>query len=300
MARARSIGLIAGQGALPALASALLMQGGLPFAVFGFEGMDAALDVPSENRLPLGALDALRSRFRAEEVDQVLIVGRFDLAWLAPAGGAVEPDSTRRVVPDATRPGRSEPSPVQPDAEALALLSRLDRLDGVTLMSAIADWLTAQGLELLAQDSVLAPMMMVRGVISQRAPSSGEFDSVAPALAVLAHPKDGSLAQSVAVLDGKVVRLEDGAGTDAMIARAGEAGAGPGLTIVKAARPGQDRRLDLPAVGVETIKAMQAAGATALALEAGSVLVLDYEALRAAADRAEIAVWGFERGRVEG
>jgi DUF1009 family protein len=297
MARARSIGLIAGQGALPVLASALLMQSGLPFAVFGFEGMDVALDVPSENRLPLGALDALRSRFRAEEVDQVLIVGRFDLAWLAPAGGAVEPDSTRRVVPDATRP---EPSPVQPDAEALALLSRLDRLDGVTLMSAIADWLTAQGLELLAQDSVLAPMMMGRGVISQRAPSSGEFDSVAPALAVLAHPKDGSLAQSVAVLDGKVVRLEDGAGTDAMIARAGEAGAGPGLTIVKAARPGQDRRLDLPAVGVETITAMQAAGATALALEAGSVLVLDYEALRAAADRAEIAVWGFERERVEG
>jgi len=297
MARARSIGLIAGQGALPVLASALLMQSGLPFAVFGFEGMDVALDVPSENRLPLGALDALRSRFRAEEVDQVLIVGRFDLAWLAPAGGAVEPDSTRRVVPDATRP---EPSPVQPDAEALALLSRLDRLDGVTLMSAIADWLTAQGLELLAQDSVLAPMMMGRGVISQRAPSSGEFDSVAPALAVLAHPKDGSLAQSVAVLDGKVVRLEDGAGTDAMIARAGEAGGGPGLTIVKAARPGQDRRLDLPAVGVETIKAMQAAGATALALEAGSVLVLDYEALRAAADRAEIAVWGFERERVEG
>lgn len=297
MARARSIGLIAGQGALPVLASALLMQSGLPFAVFGFEGMDVALDVPSENRLPLGALDALRSRFRAEEVDQVLIVGRFDLAWLAPAGGAVEPDSTRRVVPDATRP---EPSPVQPDAEALALLSRLDRLDGVTLMSAIADWLTAQGLELLAQDSVLAPMMMGRGVISQRAPSSGEFDSVAPALAVLAHPKDGSLAQSVAVLDGKVVRLEDGAGTDAMIARAVEAGGGPGLTIVKAARPGQDRRLDLPAVGVETIKAMQAAGATALALEAGSVLVLDYEALRAAADRAEIAVWGFERERVEG
>jgi len=297
MARARSIGLIAGQGALPVLASALLMQSGLPFAVFGFEGMDVALDVPSENRLPLGALDALRSRFRAEEVDQVLIVGRFDLAWLAPAGGAVEPDSTRRVVPDATRP---EPSPVQPDAEALALLSRLDRLDGVTLMSAIADWLTAQGLELLAQDSVLAPMMMGRGVISQRAPSTGEFDSVAPALAVLAHPKDGSLAQSVAVLDGKVVRLEDGAGTDAMIARAGEAGAGPGLTIVKAARPGQDRRLDLPAVGVETITAMQAAGATALALEAGSVLVLDYEALRAAADRAEIAVWGFERERVEG
>jgi DUF1009 family protein len=62
------------------------------------------------------------------------------------------------------------------------------------------------------------------------------------------------------------------------------------LTVVKVAKPKQDMRFDVPVVGVATIQAMQRAGATCLALEAGRTLIFDREGVIAAADGAEISI----------
>jgi DUF1009 family protein len=62
--------------------------------------------------------------------------------------------------------------------------------------------------------------------------------------------------------------------------------------VVKVARPGQDPRFDLPAIGSRTLAAMRDAGAAALVFEAGCTLVLERAALVAAADAAGIAVFG--------
>ena len=80
-------------------------------------------------------------------------------------------------------------------------------------------------------------------------------------------------------------------GTDEVIARAGRL-AGPGVSIVKVAKPHQDMRFDVPVVGVATIRAMQAVGASALSIDAGKTLVLDGDAVFSAADEAGIAVVG--------
>ena len=64
------------------------------------------------------------------------------------------------------------------------------------------------------------------------------------------------------------------------------------LTVVKVAKPNQDMRFDVPVVGVPTIEAMVAAGATCLCVEAGRTLVFDREAVIAAADAAGIAMVG--------
>ncbi|HTX41883.1 MAG TPA: UDP-2,3-diacylglucosamine diphosphatase LpxI, partial [Acidobacteriaceae bacterium] len=68
------------------------------------------------------------------------------------------------------------------------------------------------------------------------------------------------------------------------------------LTVVKAAKPRQDMRFDVPVVGVATIRTMRAAGATCLALEAHRTLIFDRDAVRAEADAAGIAVVVSERG----
>ena len=70
------------------------------------------------------------------------------------------------------------------------------------------------------------------------------------------------IGQTIVVKDKAVVAVEAMEGTDEVIARAGEL-AGPGARIVKVAKPKQDMRFDVPVVGVATIEAMQAAGATA-------------------------------------
>jgi DUF1009 family protein len=80
-------------------------------------------------------------------------------------------------------------------------------------------------------------------------------------------------------------------GTDEAISRAGRL-AGPGVAVVKVAKPHQDMRFDVPVVGAPTIAAMRAAGARVLSIDAGKTLVLDGEAMMHAADDAGIAVVG--------
>ena len=83
-------------------------------------------------------------------------------------------------------------------------------------------------------------------------------------------------------------------GTDALLARCGELrreGAGRGV-LVKLAKPGQDRRLDLPAVGPGTMAAAAAAGLAGVVVQAGSALLLDRAATVAAADAAGLFLWG--------
>ena len=67
-------------------------------------------------------------------------------------------------------------------------------------------------------------------------------------------------------------------GTDEVIGRAGHL-AGPGVRIVKVAKPKQDMRFDVPVVGLATIQAMRVAGASALSVDAGKTLMFDRDAL---------------------
>lgn len=99
--------------------------------------------------------------------------------------------------------------------------------------------------------------------------------------------------QAIAVKDGALVAVEALEGTDAMIDRAVEL-AGPGLTVIKRARPGQDLRLDLPTVGPETLSRLAAASGSLLAVEAGRTLVLHRSRCAELADRAGLAWLAFE------
>jgi len=93
------------------------------------------------------------------------------------------------------------------------------------------------------------------------------------------------------VKSAAVVAVEAMEGTDAIIARAGEL-AGAGVRIVKVAKPNQDMRFDVPVVGFATIQAMRVAGASALSVDAGKTLMLDGDAIVAAANEAGIAIVG--------
>jgi hypothetical protein len=87
------------------------------------------------------------------------------------------------------------------------------------------------------------------------------------------------------------VAVEAMEGTDAVIARAGQL-AGAGVRIVKVAKPNQDMRFDVPVVGVSTIDAMKAAGATVLSVDAGKTLMIDGDEIVNAADAANICIVG--------
>ena len=183
------------------------------------------------------------------------------------------------------------------DATLLGVLMRLKSKNTDGIIGAIADVLRDQGIELLHSTAFLAPLMAREGVLTRRAPDADELTDLAFGYRI-ADPIAGlDVGQTIAVKSAAVVAVEAMEGTDALIARAGQL-AGPGVRIVKVAKPNQDMRFDVPVVGVPTIEAMKAAGATVLSVDAGKTLMIDGDAIVKAADAAGICIVGRPGSRV--
>jgi DUF1009 family protein len=186
-----------------------------------------------------------------------------------------------------------------PDLTLLSVLTRLKARNTDALISAVAEVMRKEGIELLDSTAFLRPLLAREGVLTRRAPDEGEqadFEfgyRMADAIAGL------DIGQTIAVKDKAVVAVEAMEGTDAAIARAGEI-AGAGVRIVKVAKPNQDMRFDVPVAGVATVAIMRAAGATALSIDAGRTLVIDGDEVFKAADDAGITIVGRPRSDQRG
>jgi DUF1009 family protein len=177
------------------------------------------------------------------------------------------------------------------DGAMSAVLSRLKAANTDAIISAVAGALASQGIGLLDSTALLTPLMARPGVLTQREPTADERGDlefgyqIADAIAGL------DIGQTIAVKATAVVAIEAMEGTDAVIARAGHL-AGAGVSVIKVAKPNQDMRFDVPVVGVSTIEAMRAAGATLLSVDAGKTLMIDGDAVVAAANEAGIVIVG--------
>jgi DUF1009 family protein len=183
---------------------------------------------------------------------------------------------------------------IVPDLTLVGVLARLKAKNTDALISGVADVLRHNGIELVDSTTFLSPLLAREGVLTRRAPTADERAdlefgyTIADALAAL------DVGQTIAVKSAAVVAIEAMEGTDAVIARAGHL-AGSGVRIVKVAKPNQDMRFDVPVVGVSTIGAMKAAGASALSVDAGKTLMIDGDAIVRCADEAAIAIVGRSR-----
>jgi DUF1009 family protein len=181
-----------------------------------------------------------------------------------------------------------------PDLTLLSVLTRLKARNTDALISAVAGVLRDHGIELLDSTAFLAPLLATAGTLTAREPNESEqvdFEfgyRIADAIAGL------DIGQTIAVKHKAVVAVEAMEGTDEVIGRAGYL-AGPGVRIVKVAKPKQDMRFDVPVIGIATIQAMRVAGASALSIDAGRTLVLDGEHVFKSADEAGIAIVGRPR-----
>jgi UDP-2,3-diacylglucosamine hydrolase len=182
-------------------------------------------------------------------------------------------------------------SGIMPDLTLLSVLTRLRARNTDALIAAVADVLKDHGIELMNSTALLTPLLASPGVLTRRAPSDDEQRDFAFGYRMADTVAGLDIGQTIAVKDAAVVAVEAMEGTDEVIARAGRL-AGAGVRIVKVAKPNQDMRFDVPVVGVPTIEAMAAVGASALSIDAARTLVFDQQAVSAAADAAGIAIFG--------
>jgi len=147
---------------------------------------------------------------------------------------------------------------------------------------------------LMDSTSLLQPLLAGAGVLTRRGPTEEEQKDfefgyrMADAIAAL------DIGQTIAVKHLAVIAVEAMEGTDEVIGRAGHL-AGPGVCIVKVAKPKQDMRFDVPVVGIATIQAMRVAGASGLSVDAGKTLMLDGDAILASANEAGMTIVGRDR-----
>jgi DUF1009 family protein len=183
---------------------------------------------------------------------------------------------------------------VMPDSAFIAVLRKLTTKNTDGLIGAVADVLREHGIELMDSTALLHPLLARPGVLTDRAPTVEEqkdFDFAYPIADGIAALDVG---QTIAVKHQAVVAVEAMEGTDEVIGRAGYL-AGPGVRVIKVAKPKQDMRFDVPVIGLATIQAMRVAGAQALSVDAGKTLVLDGEAVFASANEAGITIVGRAR-----
>jgi DUF1009 family protein len=182
-------------------------------------------------------------------------------------------------------------SNIVPDFTLLSVLMKLKARNTDALISAVADVLRDEGIELLDSTAFLAPLLAAEGTLTRRAPNDEEAADFAFGYRIADAIAGLDVGQTIVVKDRAVVAVEAMEGTDAVIRRAADI-AGPGTRVVKVAKPTQDMRFDVPVIGIGTIDAMRAAGATALTVDARRTLVIDGARVFAAADAAGIAIVG--------
>ena len=192
-------------------------------------------------------------------------------------------------------------SSIRPDWRLAKLLLNLRNRNTDALIGAIAKVLADEGITLLNSTSLLEPLLAKPGVLTKRAPTDREREDIDYGRTVAWHIAQYDIGQTVVIAERACVAVEAMEGTDAAITRAGDImrhrdlGDAPStlarsLTVVKVAKPNQDMRFDVPVIGVATIRTMQQAGASCLALDAGKCLLIDGDAVIQAADDAGITI----------
>lgn len=245
-----SLAILAGHGALPQM-----LAEANPDALFvSFEGVDVTVPLPRHFAASFNGFGALFDTLHGEGITTVTFAGAM------------------------TRPALN---PAAFDAQTMALAPRLMGAmaggdDG--LLREIVAVFEEQGFEVLGAHQVLPDLVADAGLIAGQLPDATDMADTKRGMKILNALSDVDVGQGVVVAKGLCLGVETLQGTDAMLAFVA---ATPkhlrqsGGVFVKAAKTGQDLRVDMPAIGPETVASVQAANLNGIVISAGRVMILE-------------------------
>ena len=171
------------------------------------------------------------------------------------------------------------------------------------LLSGVAKVAESGGLRVVGVKEVAPELFVPEGVLGRHRPSERDTLDIERALKVIASLGPFDVGQAAVVANGYVLAVEAAEGTDNMLGRISElrrlgrvtSPSGVGV-LVKAPKPGQDRRFDLPSIGPRTIEHVARAGLAGLAVAAGNTMIAEPEQAIATADRERVFIVGVREG----
>lgn len=162
-----------------------------------------------------------------------------------------------------------------------------------TVLGAVADVLAKKNIHLDDCVRYCTEALAPDAVLTDRAPSADQWKDIRFGWIIAKEMGRLDIGQSVAVKETEVIAVEAIEGTDRMIERAGHLCSRGGWILIKAAKPNQDMRFDVPTVGPDTIEHLHRHGGRVLVIEAGATVIIDRERMLEMARRLQVTVVGW-------
>ena len=271
------VGVICGGGSFPgAVADAIVRRGRRPvmFAVQGWAD-PKVVERYAHHWIALGQLGRFLRLARAEHCREALFIGTL------------------------LRPPLTQIRLDWPTIRAMPRIIDFFRGGDDRLLSGVAKLLEERGVRIIGVDDVAPEVIVPEGVLGRCQPSLRDRADIVQALKAIAALGPFDVGQAVVVANGHVLAVEAAEGTDNLLIRVADlrrqgrvaTPAGVGV-LVKAPKPSQDRRFDLPAIGPQTVENVARAGLAGVAVTAGSTIVAEPAQVATIADREKIFFTG--------
>ena len=269
------LGILAGGGELPEIIVQACKTQGREFFVVAFEGQasnHAFVDEPHE-WVRLGAAGKTVDLLRKAAVEELVMAGSIY---------------------------RPPMSALRPDIWAARFFARFgaEAFGDDGLLSALIKTLeNDEGFRVLGADEIVPNLVAEEGTFGAIGTNPEALSNIDLGVEAAKQLGADDLGQAAVVCGGKVIGLEDTAGTDALLERVGDDACGG--VLVKVSKPGQEHRADLPSIGVATVERVSDAGISGIAVEAGSTLIIRRDDVVRAADAAGIFIVGVNPSKTE-
>lgn len=273
------IGIIAGGGGLPVALANRLMPDRSLFVIRLSGFADCALGTYAGQELNIGEIGGVMSALRAAGCTQIVF-----------AGAVKRPDF---VTLELDEIGQS----------CLPALIAAAQYGDDALLSALVEIFVAQGFDVVGAQTLCPDLLSPAGLIAGAAPEAQAAADLDKGLQIARLIGAEDIGQGCVVADGVVLALEAQEGTDGMLKRLSDLPLAVRGTperrrgvLVKCAKPNQDRRIDLPVIGADTVVNGARAGLLGIGIEAGSAMIVEREAVERAAQEMGVFVIGLGAG----
>lgn len=262
-----------GHGPLPARLVSACRATGRDFFVIAFEGQTEPDVVEGTPHMwtGLGAVGQVLDGLRRAEAREVVLCGKMH------------------------RPSFKK---LKLDWRGMKLMKKIVKAGGQGdngLFTAIVGELEEEGFRVIGADSILIELLTPSGTLGAVEPDAEALSDIAVGTEAARAVGKLDVGQAVVVQQGVVLGVEGTDGTDALLVRCARLGRpGPGGVLVKVKKPDQERRVDLPTIGVDTVYRARQAGLRGIAVEAGESFIIDRPRVVREADSAGLFVVGIE------
>lgn len=166
---------------------------------------------------------------------------------------------------------------LRPDMDGVKLLGKMLLRGDDQSLRLVAEYFAETGIKVMAASDIMPDRQIREGIIAGARLGKQHQVDLDLGCAVLDSIGSHDIGQGVVVQDGRIIAIEAAEGTDAMLTRSSDLldKTASSAVFLKTPKSGQDMRLDIPFIGLETVKAAGDANIGVIAIESGGVMLAD-------------------------